>query len=81
MQHVLALANRARGVISTCNALANWTAITGTPGLIAANAAIPRADCYWARFMSTPNNTLVRYEAGPEEMEKAARVWLEGLGK
>lgn len=81
MQHVLALADRAKGVVSTCNALANWTAIRGIKGLIATNGAIPRPDQFWRRFMATPNNTVMPLETSCEQMQAAAEKWLEEIGK
>lgn len=81
MLHVLALCERAKGVISTCNAVANWTAIRNLPGLIAANAAIERPLCFWRKFLGTPNNTVLGYEATMDEMIAAAEVWLGEVGK
>lgn len=81
MMHMLALADRSQGVISTCNALANWTALSGTRGLIAGNQAIPRKDSFWWRFMSTKNNRVLPYTAKLEQMQAACERWLGKVGK
>jgi hypothetical protein len=84
MEHVFALAQRARGVVSTCNALGVWTACQGpqgTPALIAANAAIPKPHSYWYRWQDCAPNTLLPYQATLARFTKAAEKWLGGLGK
>lgn len=80
VQHMLALAHHASGVITTCNALANWTVCNGIPALVAANAAIPHKTGFWYRFMDAAPNTLLPYKTTLPQMQAAAEKWFEERG-
>lgn len=81
MMHLFALSDHAKGCITTCNALANWTACRGTKSLIAGNHAIPRPDMFWPRFMSTPNNRLLMVNTSLPAFIKEAQKWLREVSK
>lgn len=81
MQHVLALSDRAKGIITTCNGLANYAACKGLRALIAGNYALPGAWGFWSRFMSVKSTKLMLVDTSLEKFKKAAEVFLGRLSK
>lgn len=81
MMHVFALADRSKGCITTCNALANWAAVRGIRALIAGNAAIPHPSMYWPRFMTTKNTRLFMWTTKLDAAQKMAQKFLQETGK
>lgn len=73
---VLALAEMAEGVISTCNNLSLWTVIQGLPGLICGNSAIKNHINYFRRFIDRPPNYFIPVEASFEDWVAVAKKWL-----
>lgn len=54
MEHVFALATRARLVVTTCNSLAHFCAIQRLPAVVCCNVATSEPSSYFARWMDAP---------------------------
>lgn len=76
MFQVLALCEKARGVISTCNAVSLWTVIQDIPAIIVSNAVFNHKEDYYHRWIKAePNTVLYQYDT-LEWFERTAHEWL-----
>lgn len=80
MEAVMAMATMAKAVVSTCNGLANWTALGKTPALICANEAIKDPNFFFHKFMATKPNIMIPFEATFDTWKKAATKLFKSIG-
>jgi glycosyltransferase involved in cell wall biosynthesis len=77
MMQVLALCEKSKGVISTCNAVSIWTVMQDIPGLIVANSVFNEKADYYHRWINTAPNTLLYQYDTLQWFKSVASEWLE----
>ena len=77
-QEVLALAERANGLISTSNSLAMWSLMQNVPAVVCCNVLSRNPEGYFYRWIEAPRNQLLPCDAGLPEFSAAVRALLRG---
>lgn len=71
MEHLLALTERCRGLVSTTNSLSMWSITQGIPGVFCCNRQIRNPAWYFRRWIEAPPNRIVDYRDGLEAFKAA----------